>query len=296
MNIFCVCTVRDEVDVVGYCLDAALNWARAVYVCDNGSTDGTWELLQDYARRFPQIVLVERELGPYRNSLRGEMANRFLAEARAGDWWCRLDADEIYVDEPREFLARVPAAEKIVWSVSIHYYFTDVDLAAYERDPALYREQWKPKRPRFYQANWTEPRFVRHIPGVRWTDAWPEGFYEMRSARNRIRLRHFQYRSPPQIQHRLRLRLQSGDKAFRHEKSQGWLTKGLRPEDLVWPDPPRNEGELWRNRIVRASALDEDDGSGHLRVDPALLPSMWGRPSLWKRALGRFAALSARRA
>jgi glycosyltransferase involved in cell wall biosynthesis len=292
MGVFCVCVVRDEADIIRHTLDAALGWAEGIYIVDNGSTDGTWELLQTYAERFPKVVLLERELGPYRHSLWGEIANRFLINASARDWWCRLDADEIYVDDPRDFLSRIPAREKIVWSLSIQYYFTDIDVAAYERNPTSYTKRWHPGRLRYYQANWSEPRFVRHVLGRRWEGAWPEGFYEMRSARKRIRLKHFQYRSPPQIQHRLRLRLSTGAKAFRHEKTEGWLTKGLTPADLVWPDAPASDEELWRSRIVRATALDRNDENNQPHVNPRLLPAMWGRPSLLRRAIGRISSLS----
>lgn len=284
MNIRCICLVRDEVDVLGHTLDGALRWAHTIYVIDNGSSDGSWELLQAYTKRYPQVVLVGRDYGGFRNSLRGEVVNSVIRDAKKGDWWCRLDADEIYVDNPREFLPRIAPPEKIVWSVSIQYYFTDVDLAAYERDPSEYVERWKPERLRFYQANWSEPRFVRHVPGMEWSDEWPRGFYQMRAARERIRLRHYQYRSPPQIEQRLRLRLQTA-KGFQHEKTQGWLVGGLRKEDLAFPDVAVTDPEPWRSRVIRAVALDQDDGKGEYRLDWALLPRMWGRESLLRRAL-----------
>jgi len=287
MNIHCLCIVRDEIDVLKHTLEAALEWARIIYVSDNGSTDGTWELLQDYGSRHPKIVLTERELGPYREAVWAEMANEFATEAREDDWWCRLDADEIYIDDPRQVLARVPPREKIVWSASVQYYFTDVDLAAYRRNPRRFTEEWDPSLLRHYSANWSEPRFVRHDPGVDWSGTWPENFYQLRSARRRIRLRHYQYRSPPQIQRRMSLRLRSPEKMFRHEKTKGWLTGGLSQEDLVWPNTTQAEEDLWRTRIVRADALDYDDGESALRIDQKRLPRMWGRPTFIQKAVGR---------
>jgi len=285
LNIFCLCLIRDEVDIIEHTLDAALDWARAIFICDNGSTDGTWEILQDYSRRHPQVVLAEREMGVYSHSLWGRLANEHLSEATNGDWWCRLDADEIYIDDPRAFLARIAPCYQVVFSASVHYYFTDRDLASYERDAVPYTEQWSPDQLRYYLTNWSEERFVRHVPGVRWEGGWPAGFWQMWSARKRIRLRHFQYRSPPQIQRRLQTRLTNNEGFFVHERKDEWIPRGLRQEDLMWPGQPPTVQDLWRTRIVKADALHFDAGDdGHVRVDAKLLPAMWGHRPLVKRA------------
>ncbi len=296
MKIHCLCLVRDEADILGHTLDAALAWAHGIYVLDNGSTDGTWELLQDYARRYPQVVLVGREYGPYRTALWGQIANQFTGDAEPGDWWCRLDADELYVDDPREFLASIEPHDQLVFATSIHYYFTDIDLAAYEQDPSRYVDEWQPERMRFYLANWSEPRFVRHTPGVRWTDEWPPGVWEMRPAPKRIRLRHFQYRSPPQIERRIHTRTTRTQRGrFLHEKTNLWIPIGLREADLAFPGIA-TDGEVWRTRVVRAEALDRDDGSGAFRIKEELLPPLWtgparARQSLFKRVLRRMGLL-----
>jgi glycosyltransferase involved in cell wall biosynthesis len=287
VNIFCLCLVRDEADIIGHTLDAALRWARAIFVCDNGSTDGTWDVLQDYAKRHPQVVLVEREYGLYSHALWGKLANNFLEDAKEGDWWCRLDADEIYIDDPRRFLAHVAACDQVVFSASVHYYFTEIDLAKYEQNPASYSEQWKPGRLRYYLTNWSEERFVRHVPGVEWQDGWPSGFWQMWSAPKRIRLQHFQYRSPPQIQRRLETRLTNNDGFFVHERKAVWVPRGLREQDLIGPRQTITNQELWRTRIVRADALDYDHCNGQFRINSGLLPPLWGHRPLWKRALRR---------
>jgi glycosyltransferase involved in cell wall biosynthesis len=287
VKIFCLCLVRDEADIIGHTLAAALEWATAVFVCDNGSTDGTWEMLQEYARRNSKVVLAGRHHGLYQHSLWGELANRYRFEAEEGDWWCRLDADEVYIDDPREFLATVADYDQVVFSASVHYYFTDVDLAEYECDPARYARDWYPGRLRHYITNWSEERFVRHVPGAEWVVGWPAGFWQMWSAPRRIRLRHYQYRTPPQIQRRLEARLTHNKGYFVHERKDVWLPRGLGEKDLVSPPrPPHARDELWKTRLVRAGALHFDDGSDPL-IDDALLPPMWGRRSRLKRAARR---------
>jgi glycosyltransferase involved in cell wall biosynthesis len=275
MKIFGLCLVRDEAGMIEHTLAAAVRWADAIYVCDNGSTDGTWEFLQEYAAREPKVVLTGQDLGLYRYSIWGDLANRFACGAKAGDWWCRLDADEIYVDDPREFLMAVRPRHQVVYSASVQYYFTDVDLTGYERDPSRYTERWTPELLRYFLINWSEPRFVRHVPGEPWVDAWPARFPRMRAAPRRIRLRHYQYRSPPQMERRLRTRFTNTvDASFRHEKAERWLPKyGLKREDLAFPDAEPVDGELWRTRVVRAAALQED-GKSEMRIDETLLPPL----------------------
>lgn len=278
MKIHCICVLRDEADVVRHTLDAATGWAHAIYVLDNGSTDGTWELLQEYAARSPQVVLVGREFGHFRNALRGRVANAVRASASEGDWWCRLDADEIYVDDPRALLARVGSRYQIVNSLSIDYLFTDEDLVAYEADPGAYTERWEPGRQRHYLAYWSEPRFIRHFPSREWVGAWPSGWKSMRVAPERVRIRHYQYRSPPQIDRRLGTRVSNTEAgAFPHEKAPVWNPTG-RLSDLLFRGGGVG-GEPWRTRVVRASALHRDTGEDDYRIEWDRLPPLRvGRP------------------
>jgi glycosyltransferase involved in cell wall biosynthesis len=272
MRVHCICVVRDEADILPFTLDSALRWAESIYVLDNGSTDGTWEILQDYAHRDPRLVLAGRDEGIFRNGMRGEVANRFLHRAADGDWWCRLDADELYVGDPREVLNRTPAEFGLVYKASIEYFFTDVDLATYEADPTAYVATWAPERLRFYRAWWSEIRFVRHKPGVCWDGAWPKGVKNLRGSPERVLVRHYQYRNPAQIERRLRDRIdRTEERAFRHEKVTEWNPLGTEA-DLVFPRIASPGQPLWRSRVYRAGALHRDDGDGLYEIDWEVLP------------------------
>lgn len=281
MRVFCVCVARDEADIIGYALDSALEWAQSIYVLDNGSTDGTWELVNDYAQRDERVVVVGRDEGAFRNALRGEVVNRAPHGAKKGDWWCRLDADEIYVGDPREVLERIAPGHALVYKASIEYFFTDRDLSVFEKDPAGYVDTWSPERLRYYRAWWSEIRFVRHFPGRTWDGAWPRGVKNLKGSTDRILVRHYPHRNPWQIEKRLHIRLGSTEeRAFRHEKVAYWNPLG-RESDLAFPRAAASGALSWKSRVYRADVLHFDDGSGGYVIDSDMMPAVQpGRPPI----------------
>src|SRR4051794_8304478 len=218
MKIFSICCVRDENDIIQETLAAALTWSDRIFVFDNGSIDGTWETLQSIAQNNPKIAIVGHDSRPFTDELRGEIFERCKSVASPGDWWCRLDSDEIYIDEPASFLAGVPGTFGFVFSASFEFYFTDVDLLRYEEDPIQWLARPAPERLKFYQNNWSEPRFVRHRDDLHWAGLiWPAN--RGRTFRSRIRVKHFPYRSPAQISRRLEIR-QTQPVLFKHEANR----------------------------------------------------------------------------
>jgi hypothetical protein len=74
--------VYNRKNLIGACIESALRQTIAdieVIACDNCSTDGTWDVLQNYARRDPRLRIVRnpQNLGPVRNWA------RCIEEARA---------------------------------------------------------------------------------------------------------------------------------------------------------------------------------------------------------------------
>ena len=56
MKIHGLCIVKNEADVLQETLISALHWCDHIYVFDNGSNDGTWELVKELAKRHLEIV------------------------------------------------------------------------------------------------------------------------------------------------------------------------------------------------------------------------------------------------
>ena len=57
MKIFGLVVVKNEADIIYHTLKAASAWCDEIYVLDNGSADGTWQLIKQMAQENSLIVL-----------------------------------------------------------------------------------------------------------------------------------------------------------------------------------------------------------------------------------------------
>jgi hypothetical protein len=293
MKIRGLCMVKNEADVIGQSLSAASDWCDSIYVWDNGSTDGTWETVLALSRTLPPVVAERRDTRPFREALRGELFRDHLAEATVGDWWCVLDADEFYIDDPRGFLAAVPGEFDEVWAASFEYYFTEKDVARFEEDPSSYADEVPVEQKlQFYLNNWSEPRFFRLSKRIAWKPeaAWPENLGPAYPVR--IRLKHFQYRSPEQIQKRLETRSEPISRGhFPHEGLPQWKASMLEVGHADFTASSPDHAALdWRDRVLDSALLIEDaPGVDYVVVEGALPPIPPTRPAWlrWLRRRGR---------
>ena len=114
-KIYSIIVVKNEADIIAASLVDDCRWSDKIIVIDNGSTDGTWECIQDLATTHPQIIPWLRYEGPFHIGLRAKAFKAFRHELQAGDWWnVRLDADEFYPGDVRAFLAKVPKMTMIL--------------------------------------------------------------------------------------------------------------------------------------------------------------------------------------
>lgn len=265
MKIHGICLLKNEADIVEYSLLENARWCDFIHVYDNGSTDGTMERVTALARRCPRIVPFGTTAMPFTDSLRADVFNQCKDRVARGDWWCRLDADEIYVDDVRAFLARQPPHLQVVWSIYIQFYLTEHDLPRLESfadQPAFAAS--RENLPRYYRADHAEPKFFRHRPGLHWQGgSWPDHLGLV--APERLRHRHYQYRSPAQVETRLRTR--------REAAAQGWAHF------------PHSLGQDWREKIEPSNGLHFDSGDDRYVIEEAALPRHL-EPG-WQRAVKR---------
>lgn len=204
-KIHSICVVKNEADIIEHCLTEAARWSDRIYVYDGESTDGTWEKV--LAMQNETIVPWKRHNKVYHECLRGEVYNAFKHQAKAGDWWCRLDAGEFYLDSPRNFLARVKPQYHVVWGIAIAYYLTHEDNNSLDFTQPITKLLPQLK---YYKAENSEAKFFRHRPNLIWHDehaAWPKHMGVVN--RERILYQDYKHRTPTQIQTRLDTRRQS---------------------------------------------------------------------------------------
>lgn len=245
MKIFAICLTRNEADVIAACLTEARTWCDRIFVYDGASEDGTWQIVQRMVD--DKIVAWRSERHVFREGLRADVFAAFRHEARPGDWWCQLNADEFYVENPRDFLAAVPPRDHVVWAVNLQYYLTPTDLEAGAFTGDFARDR---SRLRYYEAPVSERRFFRHRKGLVWNPqhAWPAKLGVVH--RRLLHFQHYPYRSPQQIQMRLDVR-----RAHRAGGFEGW-------------DHAKEAG--WREKLVPASRLQRDAGDGSWVVPEAV--------------------------
>lgn len=249
MRIFGIMLVKDEADIIREVLEHGRVWANRIFVIDNGSSDGTWEIVQHMADDC--IVPWRRDLRTYSNALRADAFNAFKDEAEENDWWCyKMDSDEFYVDDPRAFLAGVPWPYHVVYKKSLDYVITEEDLAA-----GWLGESFSENRRRLRYLKpvaYSEPRFFRHRKRI----VWPEGATAPKHRGPRypgpIAVRHYQFRSPSQMQHRLDVRnavpRDKRGKPFKHVQQKNWKELLVPRCDVVLDEGP----ETYRRMPVRA--------------------------------------------
>ncbi|KAB8320270.1 glycosyltransferase family 2 protein [Tolypothrix campylonemoides VB511288] len=297
MKIHSICMVKNESDIIAQTLKSAAMWSDFIYVYDNGSSDGTWEQVIKLAKDYEQIIPYKQESKPYAESLRSEPFNDYRANSSDGDWWCQLDADEIYIDDPKAFLSKVPRKYGVVWAASFEYYFTNKDLELYNQNPSLYADDVPVEQKcRYYINNWSEPRFFKYKKSLVWEKSLTNDVGRMpdgvgASYRERIRLKHYQYRSPQQIQKRLDTRLQAmQDGIFLHEKQKDWKEK---LENTVENDVTNFSydkdylPQSWKERVVEASKFLYDAHDGKYIINEEAIPKIPTSPSILSQLINR---------
>ena len=221
MRIYAICVVKNEADIIEYTLRKATDWADKVLVYDNGSTDGTWDkvLSIDDAR----IIPFKQDKRPYSDGLRAQVFNAFKSELSGNDWWVIQDGDEVYFDNPREFLNKNKGSYHHVNGKKVDVCFNLNEIKElkfsgdFSRDIKLFDH--------FTPEAWSEPRMIKHRVGMRWLEKkiWPTHMGLV--CRSPIKIIHYPLRSYEQIKRRWETRhnmSESGGQLFKHWEKDTW--------------------------------------------------------------------------
>lgn len=251
VKIFGIMLVKDEVDIVGDVLKDAEKWADKIFILDNGSTDGTWELIQSLKNDI--IVPWKQYFGEYNNGLRANVYNEFKHLSKPDDWWCfKLDADEFFPENPREFLAKIPKNCHWVGKRSVDFVITKEDAEEYVFTGDFSNDRKHIKY--IIPTCESEGRFFRYRKGLKWTNN-PLNHYPPHigvQADELIVVYHYRDRSPEQIKKRIRLRMQT--EAFRNGWSWGYKSG-------EWNPPSRKDFILCPNTLDEIKKMPANLGS-----------------------------------
>jgi glycosyltransferase involved in cell wall biosynthesis len=253
MRIFGICLIKNEADIIEYCLKEALKWADKIFVYDNGSTDGTWEIVQRIAALSNKVVAWKSEYKPYHDGLRAEVYNEFKHLAKKGDWWAFIDADEFFIDDPRAFLSTIPGIYHIVKTESFEYCITYEDVQEFSYSNRFPEDINKVKyyKPRSY----SERRFFRHRDRIKWDPNEKQKCPKYAGViyPKRIKLKHYQYRSPKQIEKRLDVRKKAskdGYKFFKRDLVEDWKCKLQYRKDMIFETAEYHREAIYDPNII----------------------------------------------
>lgn len=293
-KIYSLLLVKNEVDIIRASLCAAAKWSDKVIVMDNGSTDGTWEIVQSMAAENERIVAFMQYTGSFHIGLRAKAFRAFRKDMSRNDWWCvRLDADEFFAEDPRVFLANIPRKYNCVKKLSTDFVLTHEDIKKHKftGDFSLdrtYITHYLPEQRK-------ERRFMRHSPWLIWNEKWRYPHPMGRTTKECIAVDHYQYRSPQQMEKRYNTRQQAkkdGCGSFLHENGSSW-------QEYLWDEALlEKQHRLLANlpeRFAESQEVLYQKRNTIKLVEEAFVVKKFAVPSLLKRLWYTLFASKARR-
>ena len=251
MKIIACTVVKNEADIIKLTLLKALEWADYIIVLDNKSTDGTNEIIINLSLKEPRIIYWGVYGGAFRDSLRSIIFNDYKHLSNPGDWWCRLDSDEIYIDNPKAFLTNVNEDIDHIYSASFQYYITESDIIDCNSKSFFHPDELK-----YYKCDWSEIRFYRVNNDTIWPLHFAEPLFLTKPSSQRIKLKHYQYRTLEQMAKRFNDRSpQKGKNLFSHElhKNKVWDKNELKYDNGIYNynerDLPKIKRRSFLNRL-----------------------------------------------
>lgn len=193
MTTFAVTMVKDEADVIAGTLRHMADEVDELIVADNGSTDGTRDVLADLARDLPMTVLDDPDPAYHQSAKMTNLAA--LAAENGAEWIVPFDADELWfhhVDRVGVVLSGLDPEIGYVSAAIVNHFATSLDEPDVDPFRSMVWRQRDPQRLGKVAFRWERGAIVHQgNHGV----TLPSG----RPGTPVLSIRHFPYRSPEQM-------------------------------------------------------------------------------------------------
>ena len=270
MRFHAITMTFQSADIIAQSIRHALSWADALYICDTGSTDGTWDIIQQEATRDSRVFATRWKPIVFHEGVRSLIFEQYRHRAEEGDWFAKVDEDEFFHVSPPDFIrTSCEAHETSIWAQCLEFRLTTNDVARLEEVGTLEAERTRPlvERIRNYiPLRYYEPRMFRYRRSMTWLPDCAFPFNAGYVARRRIPMRHYPHRDPLQLQQRIdwrqRLLQLLPPGTYPHWKGQTWRDFVLPSETaelLYWKPgehlPHHNEDESHLARPMKRLAM-----------------------------------------
>jgi len=230
--------VRDEADVIRETMGELLKWIDSLTVYDTGSIDGSWEIVQEFAKADERVIAWKREAVCFEDSLRAHPFDEMRSGYAPGDWVGRIDADEVYHIPPPQFMReRVRKGENLVFGELLDFILLPREVRAIVAGSEDLTRPIQERRRHFVLNTFPEPRWFRYRRSMRWPVGRGRPMFAGPAARERIPVRHYRWRTPNQAHQRCALRAAMNPFMRRgggHWVIDDWRQMGLRPASNKW--------------------------------------------------------------
>jgi hypothetical protein len=265
MEIYGISVVQNEQDVVRENLEWASRFFERIWVWDLGSSDDTWEILQEL--QSERVCVAQRPEVEFSRAVRPFFLNEVRSQIPDGAWLYRLDADEFLASDPKPILEQAEAeGAELVRAWHLNFYPVAAELGQLAE---LGEAEWLRiplfERLRNYRVEWIEWRFLRLLPGVVWeasggrSKKYRSDGQKPKLASHDAAVRHYRYRSPSQVARRFPIRrrmFESGYPGFWYEKTGDFASYEMPARKCRrWSDdaapPPILLGDVLRCRAAK---------------------------------------------